>query len=221
MQVSLTASDGNNLLGYFAEPQSAPRAGLVVIQEIFGVNHHIRNVTDKFAADGYAAVAPALFDRVGPDIQLGYEADDIAKGRELRGKIENADALKDVQAAIDLMLGHNLKVGVVGYCWGGSLAWHAATKLKGVSAAVSYYGGEVPNHADAVAQCPVMAHFGETDASIPMDGVRSFMAKQPAVQTFVYPAGHGFSCDERGSFDAACAQQARERTIAFFREHIG
>lgn len=221
MHVSLTASDGHNLLGYFAEPKGPVRGGLVVIQEIFGVNHHIRNVTDKFAADGYASLAPALFDRVGADIQLGYEADDVAKGREVRGKIPNADALKDVQAAIDFMTSQGVKVGVVGYCWGGSLAWHAATQLKGVSAAVSYYGGEVPNHADAVAQCPVMAHFGETDASIPMDGVRTFMAKQPNVKSFVYPAGHGFSCDERGSFDAACAQQARERTVEFFRAHIG
>ncbi|HUS97512.1 MAG TPA: dienelactone hydrolase family protein [Hyphomicrobiaceae bacterium] len=221
MQVSLTAPDGHNLLAHFAEPQGPVRGGLVVIQEIFGVNHHIRGVTDGFAKDGYAAISPALFDRVGSDIQLGYEADDIAKGRDYRGQIDNSDALKDVAAAVAFLAGKGLKVGVVGYCWGGSLSWAAATRLSGISAAVCYYGGELPALADEAAKCPAIAHFGETDASIPMDKVAVFQAKQAAIPTYIYKAGHGFSCDERGSFDKASHELARERTIAFFREHIG
>lgn len=221
MQVSLTASDGHNLLGYFAEPPSAPRAGLVVIQEIFGVNHHIRNVTDRFAADGYAALAPALFDRLGSNLELGYEPDDVTRGRELRGRIDNTDALKDVQAAIDFLKDHDLKVGVVGYCWGGSLAWASACRLSGIDAAVAYYGGELPNMADEQAKCPTIAHFGETDASIPMDRVAVFQEKQPDIPTYIYPAGHGFSCDERGSYDAASAALARERTMTFFAAKLG
>jgi len=221
MQVSLTASDGHNLLAHFAEPEGAARGGIVVIQEIFGVNNHIKRVADSFAVDGYAAIAPALFDRVGSDIQLGYEEDGIAKGRDYRGQIDNNDALKDVEAAIQFLSGMGLKVAVVGYCWGGSLAWASATRLTGLSAAVSYYGGELPGMASEMPKCPVIAHFGETDQSIPLDKVAIFQAAQPNVPTYIYPAGHGFSCDERGSYDQECASLARERTMKFFGSNIG
>jgi carboxymethylenebutenolidase len=166
-------------------------------------------------------VAPALFDRVRPRIELGYQADDIAEGREIRGRIDSADALKDVAAAVALLRADGRKVGVVGYCWGGSLAWAAATRLDGVAAAVCYYGGQIAEMAGEIPRCPVLLHFGETDASIPLSHVETVRAGHPDLPVHVYPAGHGFSCDERASFHAPSAAKALERTLAFLRKHLG
>lgn len=217
--IDIPTTDGHKLSGYLAEPDGEPRGAIVVIQEIFGVNSHIRSVADGFAADGYIALAPAMFDRVGPDIELGYTPEDVQKGRDIRAKVDHGDAVRDMQAAVDAMSGH--KVGVVGYCWGGSLAWNAATRLDGVAAAVGYYGGMVPDMADEKPKHPVMLHFGETDQSIPMDGVNKVIATHPDIPIHIYPAGHGFNCDQRGSYDEPSAKLARERTMAFFAEHIG
>ncbi|MGI9525457.1 MAG: dienelactone hydrolase family protein [Hyphomicrobiaceae bacterium] len=214
-QIELTAADDHKFSAYLAEPSGTAKGGLVVIQEIFGVNSHIRSVADGFAADGYIALAPALFDRIAPGIELGYEAGDIAAGREQRSKISNEAALQDIFASVADLSARGLKVAVVGYCWGGSLVWQAADGLDGLSAGISYYGGEVPKRADLTAKCPTMMHFGETDASIPMDGVNAFIAKHPDKPVHVYPAGHGFNCDQRSSYDAASAKLARERTLAF------
>ncbi len=214
--VTLTAPDGHSLSAY----RAGDGPGLVVVQEIFGVNSHIRNVVDRFATAGFAAIAPALFDRIGAGHELGYTSDDVAAGRDLRGKVDNADALKDIIAARDLLAGEGRKVGVVGYCWGGSLAWHSATQLNGFNAAVGYYGGEIPSSKDATPTIPVMLHFGENDGGIPMDGVREVMAAHPDVPVYIYDAGHGFSCDERASYDEASSKAALERTLAFFRQHL-
>jgi carboxymethylenebutenolidase len=219
--IQLQASDGHRLGAYRARPADADAPGLVVIQEIFGVNSHIRNTADGFAAQGFDAVAPALFDRVRPRIELGYQADDIAEGREIRGRIDSADALKDVAAAVALLRAEGRKVGVVGYCWGGSLAWAAATRLDGVAAAVCYYGGQIAEMAGEIPRCPVLLHFGETDASIPLSHVETVRAAHPDLPVHVYPAGHGFSCDERASFHAPSAAKALERTLAFLRKHLG
>ena len=219
--IRLKSSGGHELAAYRAGGADPKAPGLVVIQEIFGVNSHIRNTTDRFAAQGFAAVAPALFDRVRPGIELGYQPDDIAQGRDIRGKIASADALADVAAAVALLRGEGRKVGVVGYCWGGSLAWSAATDLEGVSAAVSYYGGQVGETASAAPRCPVIFHFGETDASIPMTVVETMRKAHPELPVYVYPAGHGFSCDERGSYHAPSHAEALERTLAFLRQHLG
>ena len=219
--IKLKSSDGHEFSAYRAGGEDPKAPGLVVIQEIFGVNSHIRNTTDRFAAQGFAAVAPALFDRVRPGIELGYQPDDIAQGRDIRAKIASADALADVAAAVALLRGEGRKVGVVGYCWGGSLAWNAATELEGVSAAVSYYGGQVGETASATPRCPVIFHFGETDASIPMTVVETMRKAHPELPVHVYPAGHGFSCDERGSYHAESAALALERTLAFLRRHLG
>ena len=219
--ITLTAADGHSFSAYRAGEDQAAAPGLVVIQEIFGVNSHIRSVADRFAGQGFAAVAPALFDRVRPGIELGYEQDDIAKGRDIRAEIETDDALADIAATIALLVGEGRKVGVVGYCWGGSLAWASATRLDGVGAAVSYYGGQVPEWADETPHCPVMLHFGETDASIPMAGVEAVRAAHPDLPLHGYPAGHGFSCDARASYHAESAAKALERTLAFFRQHLG
>ena len=218
--LTLTASDGHEFSAYRADPAAAPRGGLVVIQEIFGVNSHIRSVADGFAADGYAAVAPALFDRVERDIELAYDPDGIAAGRGIRGQIAWDDALADITAAVAALPG--MKVGVVGYCWGGSLAWLAATRVAGVAASVGYYGGQINDFRDETPRCPVMLHFGTEDASIPMNAVEAVTAAQPDVPVHIYEgAGHGFNCDQRGSYHAEAAATARERTLAFLRENVG
>jgi carboxymethylenebutenolidase len=219
MFVDLTASDGHKLQAWRATPKGKPRGGLVVVQEIFGVNRHMQRMTDGFAADGYLAISPALFDRVERGVDLGYGPDDIARGRELRAKIAWDQVLADVKAAIATVRKAG-KVGVVGYCWGGSLAWRAATQSD-CDAAVGYYGGMVAEFAHEKPRCPVMLHFGDQDASIPMTDVEKVKKAQSHLPVHVYPAGHGFNCEERGSYDAGQAKLARERTLAFFRQHIG
>lgn len=219
MDIKLTAKDGFTLAAYRAEPKGKPRGGIVVIQEIFGVNRHMRAVTDGFAADGYLAICPALFDRAQRGVDLGYGPDDMTKGRDLRGKVTWEQTLADTAAAIAAAKPAG-KVGVVGYCWGGSVAWRAATQLD-CAAAVGYYGGMVAQFANEKAKCPVMLHFGEKDASIPLSDVEKFKQAQPGVPVHVYPAGHGFNCDDRAAYDDAAAKLARERTLAFFRSHVG
>ena len=191
----------------------------MVVQEIFGVNGHIRAVADGYAADGFLAIAPAVFERVEPGVELGYTDADIARGRTLRTSAGDDNALADIAAAI-VNVGQGLKVGIVGYCWGGLLSWLAACKLDGLSAAVVYYGGGVPGQAALSPRCPVLAHFGEHDAAIPVDTVRAFGTAHPEVELHTYDAGHGFNCDQRGSYDAASAAKARERTVAFLTRHL-
>ncbi len=221
MNIELTAADGNKLAAYRADPPAGtkPRGAIVVIQEIFGANSHMRRVTDGFAADGYVAICPALFDRVKRGVELGYGPDDIAQGRDLRGKITWPQVLADTAAAI-AEARKSGKVGVVGYCWGGSVAWRAATQLN-CDAAVGYYGGMVAEFAGEQPKCPVMLHFGEMDASIPLSDVDKVRKAHPGLPIHVYPADHGFNCDDRRQYDATAAKLARERTLAFFRKHIG
>ena len=218
---TLTAEDGHRLSAYRAAPSGTPKGGLVVVQEIFGVNHHIQSLCDRFAADGYVALAPAIFDRVEPGINLGYTADDIEQGRSIRGKVDIADMVRDVRAAVQALKAEGQSVGVVGYCLGGTLAWLAATRIDGVRAAVGYYGGGIADTAAEAPRCPVMLHFGETDASIPKEHYEKVRRVHPSLPVHVYPAGHGFSCDERGSYEERSASLARERTLAFFRQHVG
>ncbi|HEV8474551.1 MAG TPA: dienelactone hydrolase family protein [Methylomirabilota bacterium] len=219
--INLTAEDGFKLDAYKATPKGTPRGALVVIQEIFGVNHHIKNVTDGFAADGYVALAPAIFDRVERGFETGYQQADIERGRAVRGKLTIEDAVKDVRAAVKELQKTGLKVGVVGYCFGGTLAWLAATRIDGIAAAVSYYGGGVADAAEEKPKCPVIFHWGETDASIPKEHWDKVRKNHPNLTQYVYPAGHGFQCDERASYHEPSARQARERTIPFFRQHVG
>jgi carboxymethylenebutenolidase len=217
--IELSAADGARVSAYVAQPAGAPRGGVVIAQEIFGVNSHIRGVCDGYAAEGYRTIAPALFDRYQKGVDIGYSTDDIAKGRELKAKAGIDNALADVSAARDALPGAG-KIAVIGYCWGGYVAWMAASRLSGFACAVPYYGGGMTDAIDERPKCPVMAHFGENDANIPVDGVKKLAAAHPEVQVFLYPAGHGFNCDQRGSYDAAAAKLARERTLAFLREHL-
>ena len=216
----LTAADGFVLSAYRADPAGSPRGALVVAQEIFGINSHIRSVCDGFAADGYLAIAPALFDRYQPGFEVGYSPEDIAKGRELKGRANIDAALNDVGAARDVAAAAG-KVGVVGYCWGGYVAWMAASRVAGFACAVPYYGGGMLEAVGEHPKCPVIAHFGERDTGIPVDGVRKFAGAHPEIQVHIYAADHGFNCDQRGSYNAPAAKLARERTLSFLQQHVG
>lgn len=218
--ITLAAKDGHKLAAYRADPSGKPRGALVVVQEIFGVNHHMRHVADDFAKQGYVAIAPALFDRVEKGIDLGYDPKSIEAGRDIRAKVPLDGTLADLQAAIDAVKSTG-KVGIVGYCWGGGLAFLAATRLSGVAAAVGYYGGLVAAHAQEKPRVPVMLHFGDSDQSIPMSDVEKVKQARPDVTTYVYKAGHGFSCDERQSYNAEASKLALERTLKFFAQNIG
>jgi carboxymethylenebutenolidase len=219
-QTQITSVDGFTLGAYQAAPAGQPKGAVVVIQEIFGVNSHIRDVVDGYAADGYFAIAPQIFDRVDRNIELGYEEADMGTGIEIAfQKLDHALALQDVQAAIEVASVQG-KVGVVGYCFGGLLTWLAACELEGVSAASSYYGGGVAGEAGRSARCPVIMHFGELDAHIPLTDVEKVKAAQPDVQVYVYAADHGFNCDQRASHNAESAATAKERTLAFFAEQL-
>jgi carboxymethylenebutenolidase len=218
--ITLKAEDGHSFGAYRAAPTGKPKAGIVVIQEIFGVNSHIRKVTDGFAADGYVALAPAIFDRAERGFESGYAPEDIDRGRAIRGKIDIMDMIKDIRAAVGSLKGEGLKVCVVGYCLGGTLAWLAATRIDGVACSVSYYGGGVAETASEKPRCPVLFHFGETDQSIPPDHHAKIRAAHPEIPMHIYPAGHGFNCDARGSYDAASATLARTRTMEFLAKHL-
>jgi len=218
--LELTASDGHRLAAYRDEPANPPRGALVVVQEIFGVNRHIRAVTDGFANDGYLTIAPAMFDRIERGVELEYTPAGVQAGRALKGKATLAGALADVAAAI-AAVAHAGKVGIVGYCWGGYITWMAAAQLAGLACAIPYYGGGILDNADVALRCPIQGHFGERDAGIPADQVRELAARHPEAEIHLYAADHGFMCDERGSYDAPAAKLARERTLAFLRRHIG
>ena len=217
--IRLESSDGESIGAYVASAES-PKGAVVVIQEIFGVNQHIREVTDGYANQGYYAIAPKIFDRIEADIELGYEEADMGKGIELAfQKLDHAKALRDIQAAIHHAGGHG-KVGVVGYCFGGLMTWLSACQLNGVAAASSYYGGGVAGQMALSPQCPVIMHFGELDAHIPMSDVDQVKQAQPDVPVYVYAADHGFNCNHRGSFDAAAASSALQRTLEHFGTHV-
>lgn len=218
--LELTAADGFRLSAYRADPPAAPRGGLIVVQEIFGVNSHIRAVCDSFAADGYATIAPALFDRYERNVDIGYSPEEVARGRELKGRVRTESALLDVAAAREAAASAN-RVGIVGYCWGGFITWMSAAQVPGFACAIAYYGGGMTDAIDQQPRCPVMAHFGERDAVIPVAGVKQVAGAHPEVQVFLYPAEHAFNNDQRRNYDPASARLARERTLAFLRQHVG
>lgn len=222
--VDLQATDGFSFPAYVAQPTGQPKGAVVVLQEIFGVNSHIRSVADGYANEGYLAVAPSTFHRVKPGVELGYTQDDMSAGFALKTAVEalpTPGVLQDIQAAIR-HAGQAGKVGIVGYCWGGLLTWRSACTLDGLSAAVCYYGGGMttPDEAARQPKVPTMAHFGEKDHWIPLESVEAFRKAHPEVEVHVYKADHGFNCDQRGSYDAAAAKLARERTVAFFAKHL-
>ncbi len=225
--VELASADGFSFPAYVARPAGAPRGALVVLQEIFGVNSHIRAVADGYAADGYLVVAPSTFHRVKPGVELDYTETDMGAGFALKTAVDGLPApgvLADIQAAIEhaAQASSGAKVGILGYCWGGLLTWQSACELQGLTAAVPYYGGGMTTEAEAARQprVPVLAHFAEEDHWIPMDTVRAFERLHPGVTVHTYAAHHGFNCDQRGSWNADAAQLARERTLSFLAQHL-
>jgi carboxymethylenebutenolidase len=219
-KIKLTAADGHTFSAYLAQPQGKPRGAIIVVQEIFGVNHHIRSVADRFTADGYVAIAPAMFDRFERNVDLGYTPETIAHGRSIKVQVTQEMAMADLAVTVEAV-SHAGKVGIVGYCWGGFIAWLASAFLDGITCAVPYYGGGMLEHLDIQPRVPVLGHFGDRDAIIPAIGVKQLQAKHPHHKFYLYSADHGFNCDERGSYDRAAADLARERTLAFFRQHVG
>jgi len=219
--IELKAKDGKTISAYRADPAGKPRGGLVVVQEIWGVNSHIRSVADGYAADGYLAIAPAIFDRVEPGVTMDeYNQETMQRGFGYMGKVDADKALLDIAAAAEVASKAG-KVGVVGYCFGGRMSWLAASRLDGIAAAVPYYGGGVPDLASEQPKCPVILHFGEKDQHIPVASVEQFKKAHPSLPVYLYPADHGFNCDQRGSYDASASKLARERTLELFRKHVG
>jgi len=219
--ITIQASDGHRFAAYRADPAGKPKGGIVVVQEIFGVNKHIRELSDGFAADSYAAIAPSLYDRSSrKGIQLGYTPDDIAIGRKLREEFTWEQAMLDMSATVAALAGDGLKVATVGYCWGGSVSYLAGCRLP-VQGAVVYYGGQIMPFVRESERCPLLMHFGDRDASIPLSDVEAIGKAHPKAVVHVYAADHGFSCDHRKQYDAAAAKLARERTMAFFAKQLG
>jgi carboxymethylenebutenolidase len=220
--VTLRASDGHNLDAYVARPTGEPIAGLVVIQEAFGVNSHIRSVADDFAKDGFLAVAPALFDRVERGVELGYSQEDMQRGMALIRQGDSVDRLKDIAAALEYARSETgKKAGIIGYCLGGSMAWLAATRLD-PSVAVGYYGSQIPTYAGEEPKAPVMLHFGLDDHHIPKDQIDSKVAAaHPDVLIFWYEgAGHGFNTSDRASYNPEASKLARQRSLEFLKQHL-
>ena len=222
---TLTAADGFQCAAYVSEPPHGPKGAVVVLQEIFGVNSHIRGVADRFALAGYLAIAPATFDRVEREVQLGYTPGDQKRGAGLKAAVQALPApgvLRDIQAAVDFAARAG-KVGIVGYCWGGLLVWRSAEQVTGLAAAVSYYGGGMTAGDEPARRpkVPTMSHFGDQDTHITLDSVRAFEQAHPEVEVHLYAANHGFNCEQRGAYNPGAAAAALERTLYHFGKHVG
>jgi len=218
--VKLTTTDAHTLGGYRADPAGTPKGGMIVIQEIFGVNHHIRAVCDRLAALGYVAIAPAVFDRFVRDFECGYTPDEIANARSYLGNLDWDKMVLDMTAAKEELKGAG-PVGVIGFCMGGTAAFLAATRIPGIAAAVSYYGGQIGKFADEKPKCPLQMHFGEKDEGIPLTTVEEIKKKQPQAETYIYEgAPHGFGCDERASYRKEASDLAWQRTQDFLAKNM-
>ena len=216
--IEITAKDNHQFSAYISQPSGKPKAGIVIIQEIFGVNTHIKDVTDLYANEGYLCIAPSLFDRIEKNIILNYDEKGVSKGRELKALCDN-NALKDIESSISVVSSAG-KVGVIGYCWGGSLSWRIGCEASNLSASVCYYGGDIPKLRDLKPKCNVLTHFGELDKGIPIKDVKIFEKKRPEVHTYTYPADHGFNCDHRSQYNKTCARIALDRTLKFLEENL-
>ena len=219
--ISITSADGFSFSAYQAMPTGTPKGGVMVIQEIFGVNQHIREVADGYAEAGYAVLAPAIFDRIQTGIELGYEEADMGAGMAYAfEQLDHARTIEDLAATVAQLKAYG-KVGSVGYCFGGLMSYLSATHIDELDCAIAYYGGGIGGQLDKLPSKPIMFHFGDRDAFIPMDQVDAIKAALPDAPAFVYEADHGFNCDHRATYDEAAAEAARARSLAFFTEHIG
>lgn len=219
-KVKLKATGGHEFDAYVARPSGAPIAGLIVLQEAFGVNRHIRSVTDEYARDGFLAVAPALYDRLEQGIELGYEGAEMERGLTLARQSNHDDVIKDIAAAIDYARRQTgKKTGVIGYCFGGTMAWLSAARLR-PDAAVGYYGGQIPHYAAETPSCPVMLHFGKLDQHIPKSEIDKLQAAHPGISIYWYDAGHGFNTSDRSSYNPDAAKLARRRSLEFLKKNL-
>jgi carboxymethylenebutenolidase len=216
---TLMARDGHEFQAYLAAPKATARGAVIIGQEIFGVNRHIRAVTDDYAARGYVAIAPAMFDRVRGGIDMGYSAAELQEGVGYMMQVTPANIIADLSASLAVVR-HAGRVAAIGYCWGGYLAYVAACELP-VACAVSYYGGSISKNLGKIPVKPMMYHWGEKDGHIPLTDVEKVKAAHPAGIHHLYPAGHGFNCTERPDFDAPSARLALERTLEFLEKHVG
>lgn len=216
-RILLTASDGFELNAYRAEPEDTPRGGVVLLGEVWGINHWVRSMADRWAAEGYLVIAPAMFDRV----EFGYEPDDYSRlPREIMQQFSQETALLDLAAAVEAAA-EGGKVGMTGYCFGGMLTWRAAANIDGIAAGSAYYGGGIDGYIGMTPKAPLETHFGAQDHGIPMEQVEALAKAHPDVDVYTYDADHGFCCDERDRFDPETARTAWERSVAFFRTHVG
>ena len=216
--IEITAKDNHRFSAYISQPSGKPKAGIVIIQEIFGVNSHIKEVTDLYASKGYLCIAPSLFDRIEKNVTLNYDEHGISKGRNLK-ELCDKDALKDIEASISVVSSAG-KVAVIGYCWGGSLSWRIGCEASNLSASICYYGGDIPKLKDLEPKCKVLTHFGELDKGIPINDVKIFEETRPDVLTYTYPADHGFNCNHRSQYNKTCANIALERTLKFLEKNL-
>ena len=216
--IEITAKDNHQFSAYISQPLGKPKAGIVIIQEIFGVNTHIKEVTDLYASKGFLSIAPSLFDRIEKNVTLNYDEKGVSKGRKLK-ELCDEDALKDIEACISVVSSAG-KVGVIGYCWGGSLSWRIGCESSNLSASICYYGGDIPKLKDLKPRCNVLTHFGEFDKNISINDVKIFEEERPEVLTYTYPADHGFNCDHRSQYNKTSARIALDRTLKFLEENI-
>jgi len=219
--IKMKMKDGAEISVYRVEPTGKRRGGLVVIQEIFGVTDHIKDVADSYAAEGYEVLAPSLYDREAPGFQASYSPEDIQKGVKLARNDHPFElSISDAGTCIDVLKSKG-PVFITGYCYGGSVTWAAACKCDGLAAASGYYGGNIAQMVEWTPQCPTILHFGKHDHGIPMDVVQKIEKLHPEVKVYIYDAGHGFNSDRRTDYNEICAKTARERTLELFRANGG
>jgi len=219
--ISMTMGDGAKIGVYHVEPEGTRRGGLVLIQEIFGVTDHIKELCDGYAADGYEVLAPSLYDRESPGFQASYNPEDFQKAISLARNEHPFDlSIADTQVCVDALKGKG-PVFITGYCYGGSVAWAAACRVNGLNASSGYYGGNIAQMAEETPRCPIILHFGKHDDHVPPSVGDTVKALHPEVEIYVYDAGHGFNSDRRADYNEACAKLARDRTLALFRANGG
>lgn len=218
--IEIAAADGHKLSAYRAEPAGTPKGSVVIVHDIYGVNPHIRKLADSFAAKGYVAIAPSLFDRAKPGVSLGYDEAASAEGSQLAKQVELDGPLADIQATVDAVKDAG-KVAIIGYSWGGYLAYLSANRVRGLACAIAYYAAGIENDYREKRKIPTLLHFGEADSLIPFEEVVQFRANRPDVSAFSYPgAGHGFNCDEQKSYDEQAAQGALDRTLFWVSQYV-
>ena len=216
--VDIFTKDNHKFQAYLSQPNQKVKGGIVIIQEIFGVNDHIKEVCDLYSSHGYLTIAPCLFDRENKNIELDYDQEGIMEGRRLK-ELLNELSINEIESSISFVESAG-KVGVIGYCWGGSLSWKSACKFNNLSSSIIYYGGDVPKLKNLTPKCPTMCHFGELDQSIPIDEVKEFKILNQNVNVFTYPADHGFNCNHRNQYNKKCSDIALERSLGFLEKNL-